>query len=148
MSDLIVKVLFIFAGIVGTLSIISAVLMQVNNGVSSIESSGQKMTSLSTQLDESDYTKYDGVIVLGSDVRNFIKSQMSQDSEICISVVTSKGTTNYIYTDGTLQTESTAKIASTTSKKSSAYINPTGSFLGAITRNETGAITLITFTQQ
>lgn len=148
MSDLIVKVLFIFAGIVGALLIIGAVLMQVNNGVSSIESSGQKMTSLSTQLDESDYTKYDGVIVLGSDVRNFIKSQMSQDSEICISVVTSKGTTNYIYTDGTLQTESTAKIASTTSKKSSAYINPTGSFLGAITRNETGAITLITFTQQ
>lgn len=148
MDNIIPKVIGIFVGIFAILTIAGWVITNLNSGSSFVDSGNKKMVTMATQLEENDYTKYDGVVVAGSDVISFIKSQISQDAEICVEVITSSGNTAYLYTDGTLATKSTAKMASTTSKKSSAYINPTGSFLGAITRNAAGAITYISFTQQ
>lgn len=130
------------------LGIGSKVIKTFDTGSEFMDKGDKKIATLATALDESDYTKYDGVIVSGADVISFIKSQMSQDAEVCIDVITPKGTTAYLYTDGTLATKSNAKMASTTSKKSSAYINPTASFLGSNTRDASGAITYVSFTQQ
>lgn len=131
-----------------TMLIIGKIFNFWNIGSDFMDKAEKKATNMATSFDEADYTKYDGVVVTGSDVKSFIKNQIDQEAEICIEVITPKGSTTYLYTDATLATKSTANIASTASKKNAAYINPTAYFLGACTRDATKAITYMSFTQQ
>ena len=131
-----------------TLMIIAGVKAGVDSSGTTMNLAVNKMTNMGVSLEESEYTKYDGVVVKGSTVISFIKDQIAQNAEICIKVITPKSTTSYIYTDGTLTTESTALISSALSKKNAAHIELTGDFLGEVIRDASNTITIMTFTQQ
>ena len=141
-------ILELIAVIAFTLMIIAGVKVGVDSSGTTMNLAVNKMTNMGVSIEESEYTNYDGVVVKGSTVISFIKDQIAQNAEICIEVITPKGTTSYVYTDGTLATKSTALISSALSKKNTAYINPAGDFLGASTRDATDTITIMTFTQQ
>lgn len=114
--------------------------------------SGNKAVSdiakLNTQIEESDYTDYDGTTVTGAEVINIIK-RFSMN-EICISV----DGTSYIYTDTSLATPQTPEelsnaIKDAKTKSNGKYINPGSKYIGKVVRNEnTDAIVGLTFTKQ
>lgn len=106
-----------------------------------------KTTEISSNLDESSYTQYDGEIVTGDQVVGIIKT-LANDT-ICVAVSNGNSTTNYIYNPD-LQSKATAKIADAQmTSKLATYINPTSKFLGAVVRDtNTQAITQLTFTIQ
>lgn len=148
MSDTMRHIIEIFAVIVFALTIVGWIKRGVDSSETIVNSAINKMTNFGVRLEESEYTKYDGVVVKGSAVISFIKDQIAENAEICIKVITPKSTTSYIYTDGTLTTESTALISSALSKKNAAHIELTGDFLGEVIRDASNTITIMTFTQQ
>lgn len=148
MSDTMRHIIEIFAVIVFALTIVGWIKRGVDSSETTVNSAINKMTNFGVRLEESEYTKYDGVVVKGSAVISFIKDQIAENAEICIKVITPKSTTSYIYTDGTLTTESTALISSALSKKNAAHIELTGDFLGEVIRDASNTITIMTFTQQ
>lgn len=114
--------------------------------------SGNKAVSdiakLNTQIEESDYTDYDGTIITGAEALNLVK-RFSQN-EICITI----GGTSYIYTDNSLTTPMTDQqlsdaIKAAKTKTSGSYINPGSKYLGKVVRDEaSGAIMGLEFTKQ
>lgn len=148
MPRVIQLILELIAVIAFTLMIIAGVKAGVDSSGTTMNLAVNKMTNMGVSIEESEYTKYDGVVVKGSAVISFIKDQIAENAEICIKVITPKSTTSYIYTDGTLTTESTALISSALSKKNAAHIELTGDFLGEVTRDASNTITIMTFTQQ
>lgn len=147
MSDIMEKILSIGGAVIAILIILGVVLSSVNKGKDFAESANDKLTGMSIALEESDYTRYDGAIVTGSDVISAIKYFDSTD-DVCITVVTSKGTNNYIFTSPDLSTPSNLSVANTRDKSSQYYINPGSKFLGECVRDSDGTITNIIFTVQ
>jgi hypothetical protein len=101
----------------------------------SAEGTIQKAENISVMLSEDDFTKYDGAEVKGSDVIACISYFEGIGEPICIEV-THTGV-NYIYTDESLTTVSTASLANARKKTSSEYINPNANFIGSIVRDST-----------
>ncbi|MEE1255638.1 MAG: hypothetical protein UHN47_03885 [Lachnospiraceae bacterium] len=106
-----------------------------------------RMDSYSVILDESDYTKYEGALVSGSDVIAAIKYFDNSNEPICVEIAHTG--ICYVYTDETLQTESTANIANASRKNSPEYINPNAKYLGSLVRDTTdNSIRKLVFTIQ
>lgn len=117
------------------------------NSTQYADAANEKVANMAIAIEESDYTKYDGAIVSGSDVVSAIK-YFDGISDVCITVTTSKGTNNYIYTGPDLQTKSDLAVANTRDKRSNCYINPSSKFLGSVVRDADGTITNIVFEVQ
>lgn len=118
------------------------------NKAENVSSKGmKKMDTIETQLDESDFTKYDGAIVSGSDVVAAVKYFLNGEP-ICITVV-ARNTYSYCYTDTSLTTPSTESISMAMQRDNDHYINPNGKFLGEVIRDPSdNSIVGITFTIQ
>lgn len=124
------------AGIsVVTLILLGVLFAGLNKATGFTDKVFGKMDNYSVMIDESDYTKYEGALVSGSDVIAAIKSFQNSNEPICVEI-THTGV-SYIYTDETLQTESTANIANASRKNSSEYINPNANYLGSLVRDST-----------
>ncbi len=94
-----------------------------------------KIDNMSNMVEESDYTKYDGAIISGTEVIAAIK-YFSVDEAICIEVNNGSTTTNYVCEDETLTTPATAKVSDAQNRnKLDKYINPNGKFLGELVRD-------------
>ena len=101
---------------------------------------GTKMSSMSTTMDESQYTEYDGAIVSGTQVISFIKAH--SNDEICVTVNNGHSTTNYIYSSTDLTDKTgVGNIAQAQNKAnlSTVYINPNSKYLGAVVRDSVDA---------
>lgn len=147
MPAIVRKFLELAATIVLILALIALVFLVYNKATNIADKGTKKMDNMEIQLDESDYTKYDGAIVSGSDVIAAIKYFQNSDP-ICITVV-ARGTYSYLYTDTSLQTESTENIAYATQRNDDHYINPNGKFLGEVIRDSSdNSIVGLTFTIQ
>lgn len=107
-----------------------------------------KMAAMSVQMDESQFTQYDGAIISGAQVVAALKGFANED--ICITVNNGRGgDISYIYADETLSSPSTNAIALTRDKTNPAYINSNSKYLGAIHRegsDPNGAIVGLYFT--
>ena len=105
-----------------------------------ISKGSTKLTNISTTMDESQYTDYDGATVSGTQVISAIK-QFGQE-QICITVNNGHSTTPYVYADISLSTPSTNMISAAENKVnlSTVYINPNSHYLGKITRDSTDPI--------
>ncbi len=147
MSSLVEKVIAIGGVTIGALILLGVLFTSINKGKDFTESANDKLTSMSIAVEESDYTRYDGAIVTGSDVVSAIKYFDSTD-DVCITVTTSKGTNNFIFTGPDLSTPSDISVANTRDKTSQYYINPGSKFLGECVRDSDGTITNIIFTVQ
>lgn len=103
-----------------------------------------KMDNMTAQIDESDYTKYDGALVTGSEVISAIKYYQSSLEPISV-VVDGK---TFLY-EADLVTPATNNIANATRRGNPEYINPNAKYLGAITRDPNNyTVTTVTFTIQ
>lgn len=143
------KVLMLVGAFLLTIGVISLSFWIYNSNTGTLKTVQEKNDRQTAQMMETDYLVYDGLTVKGSDVIGAISRFGS--AEIGIKVETKKNTSGvwYIYSvdnSGNIGAASTETIV----KKSndSKYINPTGSFLGSIVRDENGTITGIVFTQQ
>lgn len=106
---------------------------------------------LNTQMAESEYTQYDGVMITGSEVYNLIKQHESED--ICIQVKTPSGTQNYICDGAGLtpvdKTTEKENLVHAKDKTQSNYINPSAKFMGTVIRADgTDAILGLVFDQE
>lgn len=147
MPKILVTILEIIAA-VGVFMMIIALIYLGYHKAENVTSKGyKKLDTLETQLDESDYTKYDGAIVSGSDVIAAIKYFMNGDP-VCVTVV-ARNTYSYCYTDTSLTTPSTESISMAQQRDNDHYINPNGKFLGEVIRDPAdNSIVGITFTIQ
>lgn len=147
MSDIVKEFIFIGGCVIAALMIVAMLFTVTNKGKDFTDSASDKLTAMSVAVEESDYTKYDGAVVTGSDVVSAIKYFDTTD-DVCVTVVTSKGTNNYIFTGPDLSTPSDLSISNTRDKASQYYINPGSKFLGECVRDQDGTITNIIFTVQ
>lgn len=132
---------------VAALIIIGILLTAVYRSRDFADTANDKLASMTIAAEESNYTKFDGAIVTGSDVVSAIK-YFDGTADVCVTVTTSKGTHNYIYTSADLQTKSDLSVANTRNKTSEYYINPSSKFLGSVVRDADGTITNIVFEVQ
>lgn len=104
----------------------------------------EKLSVLGRELQESDYTVYDGKQVLGSDVTNFIKKYLGPYSSTEVSPI-------YVYVKTALSEKAYvngSEIGQIRDFTHSQYINPLGKFRGAIIRDENDVIRGISFIVQ
>ncbi len=105
-----------------------------------LQKGGDKITSLSTTLEEEDVAQYDGLTLSGTQVISALKQLAGQP--VCITVSNGHTTTAYNYTDTTLQTVSTAQTAAVENKAnlSTVYINPSSVYVGSVVRDSAGGV--------
>ena len=127
-------------GVVLALLFVGAIFTVWGYASGFFDKAGNKMSQMSTTMDESQYTEYDGAIVSGTQVISFIKAHAND--EICVTVNNGHQTTPYIYFDETLQTKTgVGSIAQAQNKAniSTVYINPNSKYLGSIVRDSVDA---------
>lgn len=104
------------------------------------DKAGNKMSQVSTTMDESQYTEYDGAIVSGTQVVSFIKAHAND--EICVTVNNGHSTTTYIYSSTDLTSKSGVGAVAAAQNKanlSTVYINPNSKYLGEVVRDSVDA---------
>lgn len=113
---------------------------------------GNKLSSISTQMDESDYMQYNGAVVTGTQVVAAIK--YFENQEVCIEVNNGHSTTVYIYDDETLTSRANVRAVADAQNKQiqDVYINPNSKYLGEVIRDAAdpvnGTIVKISFALQ
>lgn len=136
-----VKAIMIAAGVIITLVVVSFGFMILKQGKLFVNESSNKLSDMSAEMLESEYTQYDGVLSNGSVVSNVVKDKKD---EIKVVVKTKKNTSGEIYNSET----TAAELAEMYKAGDNDYINPKGKFMGAVTRDANGAVISITFTQE
>lgn len=124
------------------------------NSRDSANTSVSKITKLTAELSESDFSMYEGTAVSGSEVINAINKFKADD--IAIKVTTKSGNTSYYNKAMTSESGGSYKIGTGTvktvqsaqSRGSANYINPTGSFAGSICKDSNNVIIGLFFEQQ
>lgn len=129
----------IAAAVVITILIIGIAFTIYNKSKSTTDSAMNQMDNLTTTLNESDFTQYDGATVTGTDVLNVINKY--RNDILCVTVDNGRTETEYIY-NSTLSAVSTNNIADAKDRSNlNKYINPNASFVGEVIRDEqTGTI--------
>ena len=138
-KGLIMAVVVIIALILSAIS-----LYMVTRSKGTINDGNTQYSQLMSDYSEISATLYDGLYVSGDKVIDVIKDCAGTLSE-GVYVVTLEGDagkgTETIYKAA--DAYETAKYA----RSAAAYINPAGTFVGSVTKNNNGMVTRITFTQ-
>lgn len=146
------KAIIIGASIVITLVIASVGFLLMRSGQDVAKASIGKVTEMSTQVAESDFTMYDQATLSGSEVVNALR-KFEKEKHFGILVKTGAITDGKWYintvntTAGTI-TSGGNDIDDTIDETQTEYINPNGVFKGEVARDKNGVIIAITFTQQ
>ncbi len=151
MGDTIPGFVVFIGGLVIAALIVSVGFYIYNNQKETSDAVVAQTNRLNAQLQEAEWTQYDGMEVMGSEIVNVIKRM--KDSGTYIQV----GDASYccpndgsgINYDNTTFSKmlAAAKRRSATDKPNNAsYINPSGLFIGEVKRDENGTILGIVFT--
>lgn len=137
--------------------IISLVVFLMNSGKTLASSVSSKTSAINANIEEDAYMQYDGTTVKGADVVNCIKR--NKDSiEIVINKYCGRDKGSAVLTTWSTKSLNGATFNNLPSyayddmtgnplADHQLYVNPNAEFLGAITKNANGVITMITFTQ-
>ena len=142
-KGLILAVVVIIALVLSAIS-----LYMVTRSKSTINDGNTQYSQLMSEYSEINATLYDGLYVSGDKVLDVIKDCVESLSGGVV-VITLEGTGG----NGTTKTYehamdySNALANGTITKSSDDYINPSGTFVGSVTKNANGMVTQITFTQ-
>jgi len=140
------------AGIVITLAIISIVILIFSTSKEAVSESIGKLNEFQTSISESELTGFDQEIVSGAEVVYLIKNM--KDRQLGIQVTTGTGSVSWygysctLGNPASLGSPSASTVSSAIDETSSAYINKSGDFLGAIYRDANETIIAVTFVQQ
>lgn len=135
--------------VIVTLALLSILFLGLQKATGFTNKAYSKIDSMSQSVEESDYTRYDGALISGTEVIAAIK-YFQQDGAICIEVNNGYTTTNYVCADETLAAPSTAKISDAQNKNDlNKYINPNAKYLGECVRDTANnLIVAVKFTVQ
>lgn len=148
------KAIIIAAAVVVTLALVTVGFLVLRSGQDTAKTSIQKLNKINSEVNDSDYTIYDGINVSGNEVVNAITK--FQKDYTGIEVITGKVPAGIWYIHnvtissnvGTVGGAAAGTIALATDTTSSNYINPTGSFKGSVVRDANGAVSALIFIQQ
>lgn len=148
------KAILIGAGVVITMIVVSIGFMLMRSGQRTAQNAIGRLDQINSEMAESQYTMYDGMETSGNEVVNVLNK--FKDEYIGIQVRTKKnsGGTWYIYdvtvsnNVGSIGSKSTNSISNTIDEKHTQYINPNGTFIGSLIRDENGTVVALVFTQQ
>ena len=144
------KGLMLAAGIIITCIIISLGFYIAREASDTASSGTGQIHQLQAEFSDTSKTMYENTEVSGSEVINVIRK--FADEMIGVKVQTKKSSVFYNYnfneTDGSLGSTSKSDVKLAQVATNTAYINPTGRFLGSVTRDANGMITGLTFVQQ
>ena len=142
-KGLILAVVVIIALVLSAIS-----LYMVTRSKSTINDGNTQYSQLMSEYSEINATLYDGLYVSGDKVVDVIKDCVDSLSEGVV-VITLAGAggngTQKVYKEAAAY--SSAVNAGTIKKSSDDYINPSGTFVGSVSKNANGMVTKITFTQ-
>lgn len=140
----ILKGILIGAGIVLTCIVVSIGFRVSRASITVSSNHSNKLDRLSSDINESDLTMYDGLEVNGSDVVNLIKKLLGdytsgEKAPVSVQVITSKSDSTYI--NGVAM----ENISNFTDNK---YISPIAIFDCKVVRNKNKVIVTLKFTQK
>ena len=140
-KGLILAVVVIIALVLSAIS-----LYMVTRSRSTINDGNTQYSQLMSRYSEINATLYDGLYVSGEKVMDVIKDCSSDlsDGVVVITLMDSEGND----TEKMGQTYKTKNGYAITEKSSKEYINPSGTFVGSVSKNSNGMVTQITFTQK
>ncbi len=134
-----VKGLILAVVVIIALVLSAIALYMVQKSKSTINDGNTQYSELMSQYSEINATLYDGLYVSGDKVIDVIKTEGTK---------LTGGVTVKTLLNTTGQTYDAATSYSVTDKSANDYINPSGTFVGEVTKNANGMVTNITFTQK
>ena len=141
------KIILFAAGFLLTVALIAIGVNVYNKGKTTIDNATVQYDSAMSKYDNAAFTQYDGTTASGAAVLDMIKSLENDTTGVTITVKTGKNTSGEPYTnDGNLQNK--IKTAQNKSATNNNYINPSKQFLCAVTKDDNGVVSGVTFTQQ
>lgn len=138
------KGLMLAAGVILTCMVIGVGFYIAREAHSTAMASSNQLSEYQTSIEESSYTKYDGMSVSGSDVMNFAKKHLiSYDSGNPAPIYVCIKTSNH---QETYETNQYLKsLRDFTNKR---YVNPVNLFEGAVVRDENDVIVGVIFVEK
>lgn len=133
-----VKGLVLAVTVVIALGLSAVSLYMVSSSKSRINEGNTQYGQLMGNYSELNATMYDGLCVSGDKVVEVI-NDFAKTTGNSVAVKTLAGAEAEVYTS--------SKAYAQTVKSADDYINPTGTFIGSITKNSNGIVTGMTFTQ-
>ena len=130
------KALFMAVSVFLALLLIGAGISYYNKAQPVMETSNNRIDTVSAQLTNSEFKLYDGTTVSGSDVISAINTKAS--SNITVRVKTNSNPSGKSYNSGSYN------IKDITNDN---YIEDTASFSASLNKTDNGTVTGITFTQ-
>ena len=129
----------ILAGIVLMLLVISGAFIAYRNSKEGMSAANEKVSNMTNDMIESEWTQYEGQEILGSEVLSVIKHYKGNGT--FVSVDNGNGEVFYLYTDASLGTEMTSPefaeaLAKAKKRGGPEYINPNTRFVGEIVRDD------------
>lgn len=137
------KFFLMAAGLVITASLIFVGGRLADAGEESGNAVVNQFITWNTEWDEMEVMQYDGAVVTGSDVINFIRKKLSG----CLPGSTAPYRI-VVKTNVVTVYENNERLKEMMNFSHVSYVNPTGRFIGEVSRNWNGVITSVTFTQK
>lgn len=141
------KGLILAAGVVIT-CIVVGLGFYISREAKNTSSGGiSQITKMNSEYQDVSKTMYDGIKVSGREVLQVVEKYEDEikDNEFSIIIYTGKRSPSI---GGIIFNKEYTSTDSVKNLKSDFYINPDGNFLGAITSDQNGVITTLTFVQQ
>ncbi|MGM0379632.1 MAG: hypothetical protein ACQEQE_07785 [Bacillota bacterium] len=153
------KMLMIGAAVAITLAIITAGFYILRQGQGIMKSSSEKVSQISSEIEESEFTIYENQEVSGSEVVNLVRKY--RDDRVGIYIETGKDTNGTWYNNeidgvdsddevyvGSIESENGESLSTLLDEENDEYVNPNGRFLGRVVRNENDSIIGLYFEQE
>jgi len=138
------KFFLIAAGLIITAGLIFIGFRMEDIGSATANHVIEKFADFKQELEESEVEQYDGIMVSGSDVVNFMRKHLGQsmgESKGNIKITVVKGTKSVSY-------QEYEEIKEIYNFSHISYIDPTGLFQGQVIKNENGIISEVRFEQK
>ena len=152
----VLKFLLLAAGCIIVVVLISLGFNLANKGKADVDTNVEKYNNLSAKYDDVEITIYDGMTVLGSEVKQLIKNY-ENDDYLSIVVKTSMASSPIPYVNTPESDEIKSKPTGSpktyhemqaVTKRENDYINDRGNFLGKVYYDENNVASCIWFEQQ
>ncbi len=150
------KMLMIGAAVVITLAVITSGFFILRQGQGILKNSAEKISEISSDIEETEFTMYEDQEVSGSEVVNMVRKY--DEKRMGVYVETGKDSSGEWYINNISGVNSGDYIGEITTggesistmidENNNEYVNPNGRFLGKVVRNENDSIIGLYFVQQ
>ncbi len=149
----VLKFLLLAAGCIIVVVLISLGFNLANKGKADVDTNVEKYNTLSSKYQDIEITMYDGMMVLGSEVKQLIRDY-SNDEYLSILVETNMGNKSVAYVNSSSLVGATSgdpkdhHDIATMKKEDKDYINDRGEFIGKVYYDDNDLVACLEFKQQ